>query len=237
MNQINKHHNKARRHVVIGGAVILLLITVLSSVSSFMIYRVGFQDFPYKVQQLLALFAVIVVEGAFAWLVYGFTRAFSSAVERLICLCGIIYLVGVMLINMVTHFMIVKQIPLSDLQTEWVAWGAVSVFICVLIIVLMITLADPVVRLIRLELRYMGLQQEKILEAKTEGLESQHVLNAMSDRAVWEAQELAKRILGDAAGRSRLQASNQLTAPVLNTSRLEVANGRKRTEGPPWEVT
>lgn len=191
-------HNRARKNVIIGGAVILICITALSCVSSFMIYRGGFADMPYIFQQALAFFAVIVVEGAFVWLVFGFTRAFSSATERLISVCGMGFLVVVMLINLVTHFMMVKGISLHDFQLAWIQWGAVTVFIAVLLIVLFITLADPVIRLIRLELRYLGKQQEKILEAKTESLDSDQIQAAMENRADWEARQLADRILGEA---------------------------------------
>jgi len=139
---------------------------------------------------------VVVVEGAFVWLVYGFTRAFSSGMERLVSLAGMGFLVIVMLINLVTHFMMVKGIELHPFQMEWIDWGAVTVFIAVLLIVLFITLADPVIRLIRLELRYMGKQQEKILEAKTEGLESDKIRAAMAERADYEADRLADQIVG-----------------------------------------
>jgi hypothetical protein len=81
---------------------------------------------------------------------------------------------------------------------EWIDWGAVTVFIGVLLIVLFITLADPVIRLIRLELRYLGKQQEKILEAKTEGLESDKIQAAMAERADFEADRLADQIIGSA---------------------------------------
>src|SRR5215813_2508093 len=74
-------HDRARKNVIFGGAVILICITALSCISSFMIYRGGFGDMPFIFQQALALFAVIVVESAFIWLVYGFTRAFSSGVH------------------------------------------------------------------------------------------------------------------------------------------------------------
>jgi hypothetical protein len=191
-------YNRARKNVIIGGAVILVCITALSCVSSFMIYRAGFGDLPFIFQQALALFAVVVVEGAFVWLVYGFTRAFSSGMERLVSLAGMGFLVVVMLINLVTHFMMVKRIELSAFQMEWIDWGAVTVFIAVLLIVLFITLADPVIRLIRLELRYMGKQQEKILEAKTEGLESDKIRAAMAERADFEADRLADQIIGSA---------------------------------------
>jgi hypothetical protein len=192
-------YNRARKNVIIGGAVILICITAVSCVSSFMIYRGGFADLPYLFQQALSLFAVVVVEGAFVWLVYGFTRAFSSAMERLVCLGGMSFLVVVMLINLVTHFMMVKGIPLQPFQESWISWGAITVFVVVLLIVLFITLADPVIRLIRLELRYVGKQQEKILEAKTEGLDSDKIQTAMANRADWEAGQLADKIMGEAA--------------------------------------
>lgn len=190
-------HNRARKNVIIGGAVILICITVLSCVSSFVIYRGGFTDVPYPFNEVLALFAVVVVEGAFVWLIYGFTRAFSSAMERLISICGMGFLLAVMLINLVTHFMIVKGIALNEFQYSWIQWGAVTVFIAVLLVVLFITLADPVIRLIRLELRYLGKQQEKILEAKTEGLDGDAVNQAMELRARAEAQQLAQKIIGE----------------------------------------
>jgi hypothetical protein len=193
-------YNRARKHIIVGGAVILTLITMISCVSSFTIYQGGFSDMPPFFQNALALFAVVIVEGAFIWLLYGFTRAFSSGTERLICLAGMSFIVGVMLINIVTHFMQVKRIPLSDFQNQWISWGAVTVFIAVLLIVLFITLADPVIRLIRLELRYKGKQEEKILEAKTQGLDSDVIENAMAQRANLEADQLATRILKQPAG-------------------------------------
>ncbi|HKC87021.1 MAG TPA: hypothetical protein VKG02_13640, partial [Blastocatellia bacterium] len=176
-------YNRARKNIIIGGAIILICITALSCVSSFTIYREGFSDFPYLLQQTLALFAVIVVEGSFVWLVYGFTRAFSSAVERGISLLGMFFLAGTMVLNLVTHFMIAKHLELSEFQVGWINWGAVTVFVAVLAMVLLITLADPVIRLIRLELRYKGKQEETILQAKTEALDSEQIAAAMASRA------------------------------------------------------
>jgi MFS family permease len=189
-------HNRARKNVIAGGMVILVAITLLSCVSSFMIYREGFADLPPIFQYALALFAVIVVEGAFVWLVYGFTRAFSSFWERLISFLAMWGLAAVMLTNIITHFMMVKGVSLHPFQQSWLAWGAVSVFIGVLVVVLAITLADPVIRLIRLELKFLGKQQETILNAKSAGLESERVHQAMAQRAELESEQLAAKILG-----------------------------------------
>lgn len=205
-------HNRARQNVIVAGGLILVCITLLSCVSSFMIYREGFGDTPWFVQQSLSLFAVIVVEGAFIWLVYGFTRAFASFSERIIAMVGMAFLVCVMLTNIVTHFMMVKKLPLTPFQDAWLAWGAVSVFIAVLIFVLLITLSDPVTRLIRLEMRYLGKQQETVLQAKTEGLNSDQVQIAMLERAELEASELAERIIGESKY-GRLQQP-KLQAPL-----------------------
>lgn len=212
MSSINQafKYNRQRKNVIIGGSVILICITLLSCVSSFMIYREGFIDMPRAFQITLSLFAVVVVEGAFIWLVYGFTRAFSSFLERTISFAGMGFLVLVMLCNIVTHFMMVKNLPLHPFQGAWLSWGAVSVFIAVLLIVLAITLSDPVIRLVRLELRYLGRQQEIILEAKTDGLESEKLQAAMADRAEWEAGQLAAKILGGAVSTPAL-SGHQVT--------------------------
>lgn len=212
-------HNRARKNVIAGGAVILVCITLLSCVSSFMIYKEGFADMPGAFQSALAMFAVVVVEGTFVWLVYGFTRAFSSFMERAVSFAGMSFLVMVMLINIVTHFMMVKHLELQAFQQGWLSWGAVTVFIGALLIVLAITLADPVIRLIRLELRYQGKQQESILEAKTEGLESERIMAAMSQRAQWESEQLANKIMGGAGGGVSFQPMQH--SAIQGFSRLE----------------
>ena len=198
-------HNKARRQVIVGGLVLLVAITVISCVSSFQIYKLGFTDLPEPMPRILALVAVVVVEGGFVWLVFGFTRAFASAAERAIAFFGMCFLVGVMCVNIVTHFMMVKNLELSAFQHAWLGWGAITVFIAVLLFVLFITLADPVIRLIRLELKYTGKQQEIILDAKSEGLESERIRTAMVERADMEAIELADRIVG---GSRRLSSNS-----------------------------
>jgi hypothetical protein len=49
-----------------------------------MIYREGFVDLPRHVADIVIVFAGHSGRRAFIWLVYGFTRAFSSTLERLI---------------------------------------------------------------------------------------------------------------------------------------------------------
>lgn len=65
MSSVNQafKYNQHRKNVILGGSVILICITLLSCVSSFMIYREGFVDLPSAFQVTLSFFAVIVVEG------------------------------------------------------------------------------------------------------------------------------------------------------------------------------
>lgn len=193
----NYKHEQNRRRTIIGGAIIMAGITLLSCVSSFTIFREGFADFAPWLQNALGLVAVLVVEGAFAWLLFGYKTSFSSWLERMIALGGIGFLILVMLTNITAHFMIAKKVPLADWQRDWTDYGAVITFIVVLLVALAINLADPVVRLVRLELRYSGRQAETILRAKTEALRSDRILEAMTVRASNEAEELAELIEGE----------------------------------------
>jgi len=124
------------------------------------------------------------------------------------------------LINLVTHFMMVKGIELHPFQIERIDWGAVTVFIAVLLIVLFITLADPVIRLIRLELRYLGKQQEKILEAKKEPL-------VAIDREIPDDQSLRASIGAELAS---LQGVAHLSELLRIARRLNVFTGRRYKE-------
>lgn len=189
-------HNRAKQNVIVTGGIILICITLLSCVSSFAIYKQGFGDVPKFVQWALSLFAVVVVEGAFVWLLYGFARAFSSLIERVVSLIGMCFIVCVMATNIITHFMMVKSIQLSGFQEAWLSWGAVSVFIAVLLIVLVISMSDPMARLMRQELRIQGKQQSTILYAREDGIQSESVQEAMLERAEWEGQQLANQIAG-----------------------------------------
>lgn len=189
-------HRRARKNTIIGGMVILVAITLLSCVSSFMIYKEGFADMPWYGQSALAFFAVLVVEGAFLWLVYSFTNTFSSFWERAISFLAMWGLAATMLINIITHFMMVKRIPLHPFQQSWLAWGAVSIFIAVLVVVLAIRLVDPLIRLLRLELRFLGKRDETVIIARREGLDSEVVHQAMAQRSEMEAEKLAARLLG-----------------------------------------
>jgi MFS family permease len=191
-------HEQNRRRTIIGGAVIMAAITVLSCVSSFTIYREGFSDFPAWIQNAFGFVAVLVVEGCFAWLLFSYRNTFSTHLERLLSLIGIGAVLGVMLLNIACHFMLVKGVPLADFQQSWLDFGAVISLVGVLVLVLVITLADPVVRLVRLELRYTGRQKETILRAKTDALRSDRILEAMANRATTEAAELAELIEGEA---------------------------------------
>jgi hypothetical protein len=212
----NFRHAKAKRNAALAGAGIMICITLLSCVSSFLIYREGFADMPKLFQNVLGLFAVVVVEGAFVFLIYGISKAFSSWLEKGFAVIGLLFVVATMLTNLVTHFQMAKGIPLHPWQEAWTNWGAVCVFIAVLLIVLGITLGDPIARLVRLDLRVWGEQQETILNAQKASLESERISTAMARRAEAEAEKLARQIEGESGYVIEDHSSLPLSAHGLN---------------------
>ncbi len=80
------------RKTAIGAMILLGALTLLSCVSSFVIYRSGFADLTRQFQTAMAVCCVVAVEGCFAWLLYGFATSFSSAVERGVSMAGIVFL-------------------------------------------------------------------------------------------------------------------------------------------------
>lgn len=208
------------------GVVIILAATLISCISSFQIYKEGFTDLPQIVGIIASLLAVILVEGAFAWLLYSFTNAFSSQLERVLAFGGITFLVFVMLLNVTTHYQMVKGKALHPFQHAWLDWAAVSVFLLIMILTIAIRLANPLTRLTRLELRAAGRELEAELQAKMEALDSETVYAAMSRRAEIEAGMMAARIVGNAGG----GGSSYVTAHD-DDRRIE---GFSRSDRPVW---
>jgi hypothetical protein len=189
--------NSNLRKTAAGAMILLGVVTLLSCVSSFVIYRSGFADLPSQFQTALALCCVLAVEGCFAWLIYGFATSFSSGIERSVSLAGIVFLFGTMAVNIVTHYQIAKRIDLNEFQRGWIEWGGVAVVVAVLAIVLLIELGNPESRLRRLELRVSGIEREAVLAARRAALETETVLTAIETRAAIEAERLARQISGE----------------------------------------
>lgn len=190
------------------GVVIILAATTISCLSSFMIYKEGFTDLPKIVGVVASLLAVVLVEGAFGWLLFSFTNAFSSQLERILAFAGIVFLVLVMLVNVTTHYQMVKGKELHAFQHAWLDWAAVTVFLVIMCLTIAIKLCNPITRLRRLEIRAAGRELEAELAAKIEALDSELVYNAMARRSEIEAGLLAERIIGNAGSRAAVTASD-----------------------------
>lgn len=210
---------RARQNIVVTAGLIIVCVTIVSCVSSFMIYREGFADTPWFVQQGLSLFAVIVVEGAFLWLIYGFTKAFSAFSERIGSLIGIAYLFSVMTTNIITHFMMVKKLPLSAFQNAWLSWGAVSVFMITLSIVLYITLSSSTAKQVRQELRLQGKQSDIRYSVREEALKDDETMQLLLDNARQEARQLLTGVT--AANNKAGIRQTALQAPLRSRKQIQ----------------
>lgn len=123
----------------------LVCASLWCSVSSFIVYREGFADTPFVIQQILSAFSVIVLEGTLLWLIYGLLRAFSSLADRLIAFAGIVFFISVMTLNVVVHFRLTQGLPLTQFHQDWLLWGAVGTFVGGLFFVVLITLTELIV--------------------------------------------------------------------------------------------
>lgn len=134
-----------RKTVIIVGAAILAVLLMLGSAASFVVYEEGYAVFPAAIRLSLSSFGVVVSLGAFIWLVYGYTRAFSSGLTRFICLFGITALTVADCANLVTSFMLFTRIPLTPFQEEiWLPHASHFVFLALTVIVLLVSSADTI---------------------------------------------------------------------------------------------
>jgi len=190
---MNYQHQRARRITSLGAHVIILAVALLSCASSFKIFRESFADYP-ELQDLLGVFALLALEGFFLWNLYGFRRSFSTGVERGLSLLGITFALAVMLCNLATHSMQTRGLNLADWQQDWVGYGAVVTLVAILVVTLLISLADPVARKVRLELEYHGRRHEALLDARKAALRSDEFVAAAAEMASAEAAELVAQI-------------------------------------------
>jgi hypothetical protein len=185
-----------RRHVRAAGAVILGGIMLVSAASSFIIFRSNFTDLPGPVGAALALFCVFAIEGGMLWLLRGLGRAFSTGIERVAAVSGVLILFAVMLVNVTTHAEMSKGISLSTFQAAWLHWAGIGSVMFVFALLTALELADPEARLRRLELQVYGAEREAVLTARANALRSDAVTEAMDRRSEVEADRLAVSIIG-----------------------------------------
>lgn len=185
----------ARKNVKITGCVILFCVTLLSVVSTYSITKSAWADQGTAVSRMMAIANVVVIEGAFLWLLRGYAVAFSEVVERSLCLAGMVFYAGIMLINITIHYRIVKGFTLNETEMGYVSWGAPMVIGVTLGLVTMIIMSDPVARQRRQELRIDGKQTRSVWDAKEIAGQSDEVSAAVEARALIEAQQMVQRLL------------------------------------------
>lgn len=195
----------ARKNVKTIGYTIIFCVTLLSVISTFSIMRDGWKDHGDAFSKVIGLVVVTVIEGTFLWLLRGFAVAFSEMLERTFCLIGLVFYGGVMILNIIIHYRIVKGFGLNDFEMGYVSWGAPLIIGVTLVLITVINMADPVSRQRRQELRIDGKQTTSIWNAKEMAIESETVAEAVQARAAIEAQRMVQRLLSPGTA----TASNQ----------------------------
>lgn len=133
-----------KRSIALIALAVLTLQAVVLTAGTYGTNLKNFDDTPVPVAVLLALFATAVGYASFVWLGWGFFRAFGSESERVISVVGMIVLIGMFGANILTWVMDNLHYKLWDWQTQWQSWSSVVTFVFILIVVLLITISEPI---------------------------------------------------------------------------------------------
>jgi hypothetical protein len=212
----------ARRNVRTIGALILGCATLLSVASSFKLTVTAWEDTGQALAKVLGFINVIAIEGVFLWLIFGFKKAFSSALEKTLAIIGILFYGLVMGVNILIHYRIVKHYSLNDFEQAWMSWGVAVVILATIALATMLSMADPESRAIRQKLKVEGKKQDMIWTAREMMLDSEYVGNAVESRAHLDAEEFVAGLLGlgdngnnSANLRSNLRAATFRKPPAI----------------------
>jgi hypothetical protein len=137
---------ETRKRIIIISALFLLAIMAVGSAASFVVLERGFSDMPRPLQLSLAGFGFVIMQAAYVWLVFGYTRAFESGPTRFACLLGLSGLTVAEAANLITSFMLIVGLPLEPILRDiWIPWSGVFVFGGILVTVLLVVVADTAV--------------------------------------------------------------------------------------------
>lgn len=137
----SKRNNFALACTIIVGA-----ITFVCLFTSFSLFLKCFADWPKIMQYALSFATAGAIEITACALTWGLTNALATGTERAIAGVGLAVVVGVMAINLVTHTMTVRKIPLAPWQTSYINYVGPGVIIGALVILLALLLFRPEVK-------------------------------------------------------------------------------------------
>jgi hypothetical protein len=186
----------ARRNVRTIGAVILGCATLLSVASSYKLTVDAWKDTGDALAKVLGFINVLTIEGVFLWLIFGFKKAFSSALEKTLAMTGILFYGSVMGANILIHYRIVKHYELNDFEQAWMSWGIAVVILATIALATGLSMADPDSRALRQSLKVRGKESDMIWQAREMMLDSDFVARAVESRAELDAHDFVGRLLG-----------------------------------------
>lgn len=195
------------------GDLLIKAVVLLGALSSGSLVWTTFAGKHVAARIVITAIYIGVVDLALLWLVDGFTNAYSTDRQRKASLFGIVFFGGVVLTNIVTHFMEFAGSPLSVYQHEWLRWGLMAVVGVTFGVALYLKLHSPKVAQMRLERQYAALRDTVTVNAKTRALSSQVVQDAIAQIEQIEAQAMAERLIEEARQRHpKLKAVSQQPA-------------------------
>lgn len=148
-------------------------ITLVSLAMTYSIFTESFRDWPTIMRWVLTLACCIAIEGTSAALIYGLVYALTGFLERSVAFIGLIAVGIVMGINIITHSMQVRIIPIETWQDSYIAWVGPGILIGVFALIVILVMVRFESRILAKERKIELLQTEVTLDAQTEWLDSE----------------------------------------------------------------
>jgi hypothetical protein len=160
---------------VIGG-----LVTLVSLAMTYSVFTESFTDWTPAARKALTLACCGTIEGTAAALIYGLVYALAGRMERLVAFFGLVFVGGVMGVNIITHSMQVRRMPLEDWQHDYLAWVGPGVLIGIFIVIVLMVIVRFETRILKGERELEMQEVEASLEAQRQLVESDDFRNYLN---------------------------------------------------------
>lgn len=149
MHDAKKH----RKNFAVCCTIIGAAITVVSLAMTYSIFAQCFADWTPAARRFLTIACCVAIEGTSAGLIYGLVYALTGFWERTIAFVGLVGIAAVMGINIVTHAMQVRGMPIQDWQEGYIVWVGPGVLVGVFALIILLVM-------VRFETRHLKAERE-----------------------------------------------------------------------------
>ncbi len=185
---------KHRRNFAIICALIGSAVTLVSLAMTYSVFTESFTDWTPAARRIFTIACCAAVEGTSAGLIYGLVYALAGRAERGVAFLGLALAGGVMGVNIITHSMQVRGIPIEDWQQSYVNWVGPGVLIGVFAVIVALVMVRFETRILRGEREIKYESVEASLDAQWSMIESDDFRNYIDQHKQGYFDKIGRRI-------------------------------------------